>query len=364
MYRKLLSISQVFCFSLFLSNQVFCQIELDFSFIQYQEEYQPLTSGDTIWGMNNEKFGLDVTAIDNFERIIPLPEPLIINQLEEWVFDYLIFAVSGGNGIASFNEDLNQENILVLSPATTFNYMSPLNDPENTDQGYIIYSLDEDYLRIDFQNLAHSEELHLGDGRLISRFNFQVEYRIADSRTRYIYGPSIISTELRQHLGSIYIFSFFAVELSQYDEFGEWDNYYDGEMLLLIGLPDEPMQTRISDVNFWDPQISLIDFPSESTVYEFNILPPSSNNELVLLEDKIKFYPNPTTDFLMVDPIKEDLFDRDDVYFKIFSIDGKLLLNHHLNQTSQIDLRSLNSGSYLLKITSDKFNAYGRIIKK
>lgn len=361
MYRKLLCLTQVFCFSLFLTTQVFSQIEIDFSFIQYQEDYQPLTSGDTIWGMNNEKFGL---ATVDFLREFRLNPPLVVKGAEDWVFDEIRSVITGATGFVSFENQTLLENILFLSPASTRSYISPLIDLENEDQGFIIFKRTDDFIIIDFQNLAHSEELSIGTGNLISRFNFQIEYRIADSRTRYIYGPSIISPELRQQLGVDYIFTFFGFELSQYDEFGDWDDLYDVEIIHLIGLPEEPSSTRISSIDFWIPQISLIGFPSESTVYEFNILPPSSNNELVLLEDKIKFYPNPTTDYLMVDPIKEDLFDRDDVYFKIFSIDGKLLLNHQLNQTSQIDLRSLNSGSYLLKITSDKFHAYGRIIKK
>jgi len=63
------------------------------------------------------------------------------------------------------------------------------------------------------------------------------------------------------------------------------------------------------------------------------------------LTTAIQVFPNPTLDFLNIEGI-------DQAAYNVLSMDGKLLLEGSANGNAQIDVRSLNAGSYVLLLNS------------
>lgn len=82
-------------------------------------------------------------------------------------------------------------------------------------------------------------------------------------------------------------------------------------------------------------------------------LSPNQNN-------KYSIYPIPVNDFLQIE--NNNMFEIRDV--KVYSIIGKLVLSPQFEQTSnQLDLSSLNNGTYLLKIDTEFGYVTRKIIK-
>lgn len=61
----------------------------------------------------------------------------------------------------------------------------------------------------------------------------------------------------------------------------------------------------------------------------------------------LRFYPNPTKDFLFIDQVQGQL------ELEIWTLGGKLLENHEINSAYTFDLRSKKKGTYLLVFKSD-----------
>lgn len=342
-------------------SPLFCQLNLDLSFSHYQGNYQPLTHGDTIFGLDNEEWGsFDSLAIER--RIVSLDPLETVPGMEEWSFDELIIIQSGGSGLVSYNEESMQEVIMVFSAATAFYYCSPLIDEDNSDQAYIIFQRDEEFIRIDFQNLAHREEYFLGSGRLISRFNFQVEYRLSDSRVRFIYGPSNVSDDLRDYFQEEYCLTYFGFELGEYFDEDDFD-VLDVEYIGLFGLAEDPSITRSLPGDLIPPQISLVNFPPDGTVYEFFTNPSTSTTDIGVGDIKIKVFPNPTVDFLYID-LDGNLSNDNGYQIEIYNSRGELKLERELMTSGKIDLTSLSSGTYILRISSEDVQGTVKIIKE
>ena len=78
------------------------------------------------------------------------------------------------------------------------------------------------------------------------------------------------------------------------------------------------------------------------------IIPTSPTTGLESDDLKVNVFPNPATDFLMVDS-KE----MSGLNYQLHDIQGSLLLDATMSSTSQeIDLRKYSSGLYLLRITT------------
>lgn len=68
-------------------------------------------------------------------------------------------------------------------------------------------------------------------------------------------------------------------------------------------------------------------------------------------------YPNPTSDFVKIQA-------KGNYNVKIVDVNGKVVLNQNANNSTNVDLRSLPNGVYMLQMTFDKDQTKTKIIKK
>lgn len=87
---------------------------------------------------------------------------------------------------------------------------------------------------------------------------------------------------------------------------------------------------------------------------EYSFLATSQTN----LKTEINVYPNPVTDYLTISAEKQAIKD-----VKIYSISGALVKTYSLKENS-IDVKNLNSGVYIISITTNKGVVTKKIIKK
>jgi hypothetical protein len=79
----------------------------------------------------------------------------------------------------------------------------------------------------------------------------------------------------------------------------------------------------------------------------------------VLANWGVSVYPNPTTGSVYVNaPVGKRL------KLKVFSYEGKLLMESNMTNSGMIDLSSLNEGNYLLEVSSDEFTKIVPLIKQ
>ena len=71
------------------------------------------------------------------------------------------------------------------------------------------------------------------------------------------------------------------------------------------------------------------------------------NNDLFNSETSLSVYPNPTKDILYIKPLDNQKFD-----VSIYSITGQLVSQYSNLDNNQIDIKNLEKGIYILKITS------------
>lgn len=83
-----------------------------------------------------------------------------------------------------------------------------------------------------------------------------------------------------------------------------------------------------------------------------------SNNEIVT--ESFRIYPNPTTDVLNID--LKDHSTADQFSYEIYSIEGKKVLFGTSNKT--IDVHNLDSGTYIIKISTNTHNQNIKFLKK
>ena len=75
------------------------------------------------------------------------------------------------------------------------------------------------------------------------------------------------------------------------------------------------------------------------------------------LQTRAVIYPNPTSDFVKVQA-------KGNYNVKVVDVNGRVVLNQNANNTSNLDLRNLPSGVYMLQMTFDQEQTTTRIIKK
>ena len=71
------------------------------------------------------------------------------------------------------------------------------------------------------------------------------------------------------------------------------------------------------------------------------------NNYLLNSENLLNVYPNPTKDILCIKPLDNQKYD-----VSIYSIHEHLVSHYSNLDTNQIDIKNLEKGIYILKITS------------
>ena len=97
----------------------------------------------------------------------------------------------------------------------------------------------------------------------------------------------------------------------------------------------------------------LLEYPEEASVYQNNL----ETFSFAESQDKsIKFYPNPVVDFVT---LQSEYFNNSE--YLILNNIGQIILKGEIkNNREIIDLTSLSSGFYILKVQNNSF----RIIKK
>jgi heat shock protein HslJ len=99
-------------------------------------------------------------------------------------------------------------------------------------------------------------------------------------------------------------------------------------------------------------ELSLWFGSSTGIAYRFTKTPLLGTQDFT--EVPLKIYPNPTSDFLMVENAKTNSS------FQIFDMDGKLISQGKLGSQNKIDVSTLEKGNYILKMNSKNY----RFIKK
>ena len=105
-------------------------------------------------------------------------------------------------------------------------------------------------------------------------------------------------------------------------------------------------------------------FQAYSAPYQYNLLVDDILID-VALEDKdftkntFKFYPNPVKDILHLS------YDQNISTVVVYNLLGQLIMERNINSNStSLDMSHLNSGTYLVKVTSDKITKTIKVIKE
>jgi len=83
---------------------------------------------------------------------------------------------------------------------------------------------------------------------------------------------------------------------------------------------------------------------------------PYEISELTGIEDKgihlvISAYPNPVTDFLLLKIEASTLINLQPLYYQLFDINGKLLMNRNIESNeTPVSMKKLVPGTYILKV--------------
>ncbi|TVR84959.1 MAG: T9SS C-terminal target domain-containing protein [Saprospirales bacterium] len=342
-----------------LAQPLFSQFNVEISFKHLNMAYTPLTQGDTILGGDNDPWGFNFAI-----EVIPLNPPVVISGFEDRLYDELWITSSGGIGLGHFCPENRREIFMDLAAGLPLDdYCSALVDPINSDQSFVILYQDEEFIRVEYQNVALLAEFLWGSGFLESRFNFQIEYRLSDSRVRYYYGPSTITAEGAEIIADEFLHTYFGFEESIYNEQGQWEDTGDLNFLVLVGLAESPSFFIPQSADSWPPIISLVNFPPEGTVYEFNL---ELGTSIVNVEQpgfKWEIYPNPVSETINFKLYNHINFGS---YFNvhIYDLSGKLIYSNTVYDSKQLGVGFLNPGTYMIEVASDYFNEVKIFTKK
>ena len=121
-----------------------------------------------------------------------------------------------------------------------------------------------------------------------------------------------------------------------------------------------------NSVTFTPPTTGIyyFGFQAYSAPYQYNLLVDDILID-VALEDKdftkntFKFYPNPVKDILHLS------YDQNISTVVVYNLLGQLIMERNINSNStSLDMSHLNSGTYLVKVTSDKITKTIKVIKE
>lgn len=76
-------------------------------------------------------------------------------------------------------------------------------------------------------------------------------------------------------------------------------------------------------------------------------------------EENFKIYPNPAKDFINI----ESNNSSDKIQVKIYSLDGKLIINEEDFSSSSLNIETLSTGQYILNITKDGVSTSKKFLK-
>ncbi len=119
-----------------------------------------------------------------------------------------------------------------------------------------------------------------------------------------------------------------------------------------------PDTAVVGDVSYWVSSTNDNGCESERVELMVSVSPTLSMDNPSLL-DEVKIYPNPTSNYLFIElpTVNNDLYS-------IYDINGRLLLKGDLaSENNRIDISKLNSGVYILKVSTLRGEVLKRILK-
>lgn len=324
-------------FTYHLEGQI---ITTEAAFTQYEEEYDSLENGITLtsttaaWGQRNWNFSLDSS--------------IVFPGLEDRPFHHLVVATNGHIALWHF---LNEEKIelgLYMIPILR-NLVSPLQDYRNEDQGSILYYSEDNYIKVEYRNVAFAHEKILLNGRILSRVNFTIEIDPDNDRIRYHFGPSDLATSTQHHFldrGTVLGLGFEVWEnmgIPQNPNFQRIENSW----IHLEGTPEDIETFSYRDKNKPLPDSSFLAFPPEGTVYEFGLSSMPTSVRENTTELSIELMPNPGVDQVHMVINGGDLTGAE---LFVFDIAGNLLHSQSGSASNVINTAKWPSGLYFIHL--------------
>ncbi|TVQ45319.1 MAG: T9SS C-terminal target domain-containing protein [Saprospirales bacterium] len=337
------------------------QIETDLSFTfsyELNQTYQPLEDYINL----TEDIGI-WDDYDLEDIYVNLNKPFILPGFEDKPMDILFLE---GNGVI----------YLVNSSSSDVRYwidwgalalgrpnVSPLIDSNNLDPGHILFKETEESIAMEFNNVAFEEELFLGDGRLRSRINFQMEFFYETLCVEIRYGFSEISETLMEFMtDSILVGNVFSIEKELDTGFDEYEYF---ELYgLLSGDPNQPEFFLVTEDNYmdFDGFPTLRSIPDEGTVYRFCLDETTAVSTTEQLES-LSVYPNPASDKIFI-KMDNEFLQSGVLSVQIMNVSGQIIEEYSLADSESINITHLPNGLYFAQIISEKYSVVKRFIKK
>jgi hypothetical protein len=359
--KKTLLLAAIMLTSSIMWAQLELNLEINFSHFQrdYQplEEYTMLTEGLEAWDYQ-DFFG------DN--EFFELSSPFVMPGFEDRPLNYIELGAYGGIILEYENWPTDLYTLGLEAVVLDYGLLSPLNDPNNSDQGHILFYEGVNGLKVEFQNVAFENELDIGDGSLTSRINFQIAVDYEENCVEFHFGSSAISPELQQEFFDEYL-----VTGVGFDWYYEEDNSAQTieDWLVIFGLaggdPANPnFQQLLEDPDSEEEDIeNLNGIPEEGTVYRFCFMETTSVDEIApeqSVREDLQFYPNPGSGSVLVEGISEA------IPREIIALDKSGKVVFQTRDSREIDISHLPAGTYLVGARYEESGPfqYGKLVKQ
>ena len=335
---------------LFFGCPLFAQLEinLDISFETfYDQEYVPLED------YTNLTEGLGAWDYFFYEEI-ELLHPIVIPGFEDRPINFLEIDGWGGMFLIYENWPDDPYDIFLISVAADEYFLSPLNDENNTDEGDILLFENEDVMIVEDRNVAFEEEMYSGDGSLISRANFQIEFHRNDMCFQLNYGPSSIGMDLQNFIEDYMVigtaFGWFYEE--NFD--GVWEEDGQGIYGIIADDPYDPIFHFLLLEFDEDPDdifdLTINEFPGEGTVYRLCYNETTSTEDISLNKNNWQIYPNPVSDYLHISLPESYEVEGKNHQIQLMDVYGKLVLEESITDHQTISVQTLPSGVYFAQL--------------
>ncbi|MFC7358140.1 T9SS type A sorting domain-containing protein [Jejudonia soesokkakensis] len=290
----------------------------NFNFSSFNEPYSNLTESTSL---NNSEFW------DDDEFIIPIDFEFSISThtfntiyIVDWSVGGVLSSNASGNGILPIFIPIGQD---IVSRFDSSASTSPLSYKTEGDAGSRI-------LKIEWNNAGFFEDSTQNDF-----MNFQVWLYEGTNAIEYRYGPNEINNPDESFEGllgpNVGLFSSIDINNDMLVDYA----------YVISGDPLNPELTVYQPGDEYDGESLSAAIP-DGTVFRFEAA-ELAINEFDL--DSWALYPNPTTETIHIKT------DSPLMSLKVFSIDGKLVINTLENKTS-LDVSHLPSGSYYIQLLS------------
>jgi hypothetical protein len=196
-------------------------------------------------------------------------------------------------------------------------------------------------LKLEWSNVGFYTELN-ENGVSDSYLNFQVWVYEGSPYIEYHYGPSDIQFDPETFLNGVKMLAAIITEYDLEDE---------SMPIVLSVLEGNPANPTIKKITFTDEEnfgsSGLDNYPTDSTVYRFYLGASSAKDFWANLSD-ITIQSNITSEYISL--VSNDLNHDKNINVIITDINGKMCSAGNFRTLDQIDVRSLSSGQYFVKV--------------